>query len=144
MWSNPESKLYLGECSATVNEGKEKLFDIRNAELATTTSKITLVCDGSKWRQKDDHDEKYGTCSKAVMEKGVVKEENGSEHYKCDYLDKQEKYEWVSTAKVDFDLRKACHYGNVDKKVVTESGYEYVCETAPHRCRHRTRRADGR
>ena len=126
--NNPNSKLYLGECSATVNEGKEKLFDIRNAELATTTSKITLVCDGSKWRQKDYHDEKYGTCTKTVMEKGEVKAESGSGYYKCDYLDKQEKYEWVSTAKVDFDLRKACHYGNVDKKVVTESGYEYVCE----------------
>lgn len=126
--NNPESKLYLGECSATVNEGKEKLFDTKNAELATTTSKTTFVCDGSKWRKKDDHDEKYGTCTKTVMEKGEVKAESGSRYYKCDYLDKQEKYEWVSTAKVDFDLRKACHYGYVNEKVVTESGYEYVCE----------------
>lgn len=127
--NNPESKVYLGECSATVDEGKEKLFDIRNAELATTTSKKTFVCDGSQWRVKNELDEKYGTCTKTVMEKGEVKEENGSEHYKCDYLDKQEKYEWVSTAKVDFDLHKACHYGYVNEKVVTESGHEYVCET---------------
>ncbi len=126
--NNPESKLYLGECSATVNEGKEKLFDTKNAELATTTSKTTFVCDGSKWREKDDYDKKYGTCTKTVMEKGEVKAESGSGYYKCDYLDKQEKYEWVSTAKVDFDLRKACHYGYVNEKVVTESGYEYVCE----------------
>lgn len=126
--NNPESKLYLGECSATVNEGKEKLFDTKNAELATTTSKTTFVCDGSKWRKKDDYDKKYGTCTKTVMEKGEVKAESGSGYYKCDYLDKQEKYEWVSTAKVDFDLRKACHYGYVNEKVVTESGYEYVCE----------------
>ena len=128
--NNPNSKLYLGECSATVNEGKEKLFDFKNAELATTTSKITLVCDGSKWRKKDDHDEEYGICTKNVMEKGVVKEENGSEHYKCDYLDKQEKYEWIATDWRDSYLDKACHYGYVNEKVVTESGYEYVCETA--------------
>ena len=128
--NNPNSKLYLGECSATVNEGKEKLFDTKNAELATTTSKITLVCDGSKWRKKDDHDEEYGICTKTVMEKGVVKEENGSEHYKCDYLDKQEKYEWIATDWRDSYLDKACHYGYVNEKVVTESGYEYVCETA--------------
>ena len=127
--NNPESKLYLGECSATVNEGKEKLFDYKNAELATATSKITLVCDGSKWRQKDGHDEEYGICTKTVMEKGVVKEENGSAWYKCDYLDKQEKYEWIATDWRDKDLEKACHYGNVNEKVVTESDYEYVCET---------------
>ena len=126
--NNPESKLYLGECSATVNEGKEKLFDYKNAELATTTSKITFVCDGSKWRQKDYHDEKYGICSKTTMEKGVVKEENGSEHYKCDYLDKQEKYEWIATDWQDVYNEKACHYGYVNKKMVTGSGYEYVCE----------------
>lgn len=126
--NNPESKLYLGECSATVNEGKEKLFDTKNAELATTTSKITLVCDGSKWRKKDYHDEEYGICTKTVMEKGVVKEENGSEHYKCDYLDKQEKYEWIPADWQEVYLEKACHYGYVNEKVVTESGYEYVCE----------------
>ena len=126
--NNPESKLYLGECSATVNEGKEKLFDYKNAELATTTSKITFVCDGSKWRQKDYHDEKYGICSKTTMEKGEVKEENGSEHYKCDYLDKQEKYEWIATDWQDVYNEKACHYGYVNKKMVTGSGYEYVCE----------------
>ena len=126
--NNPESKLYLGECSATVNEGKEKLFDYKNAELATTTSKITFVCDGSKWRQKDYHDEEYGICSKTTMEKGVVKEENGSEHYKCDYLDKQEKYEWIATDWQDVYNEKACHYGYVNKKMVTGSGYEYVCE----------------
>ena len=67
--NDPSSKLYLGECSATVNEGKEKLFDYKNAELATATSKTTFVCDGSKWRQKDDHDEKYGICSKTTMER---------------------------------------------------------------------------
>lgn len=126
--NDPSSKLYLGECSATVNEGKEKLFDYKNAELATTTSKITLVCDGSKWRQKDYHDEKYGICSKTTMEKGEVKEENGSEHYKCDYLDKQEKYEWIATDWQDVYNEKACHYGYVNKKMVTGSGYEYVCE----------------
>ena len=128
--NNPESKLYLGECSTTVNEGKEKLFDIRNAELATTTSKITLVCDGSKWRQKDYHDAEYGICTKTVMEKGEVKAESGSEHYKCDYLDKQEKYEWIAADLQDVYNEKACHYGYVNEKVVTESGYEYVCETA--------------
>ena len=126
--NNPESKLYLGECSATVNEGKEKLFDYKNAELATATSKTTFVCDGSKWRQKDYHDEKYGICSKTTMEKGEVKEENGSEHYKCDYLDKQEKYEWIATDWQDVYNEKACHYGYVNKKMVTGSGYEYVCE----------------
>ena len=126
--NDPSSKLYLGECSATVNEGKEKLFDYKNAELATTTSKITFVCDGSKWRQKDYHDEKYGICSKTTMEKGEVKEENGSEHYKCDYLDKQEKYEWIATDWQDVYNEKACHYGYVNKKMVTGSGYEYVCE----------------
>ena len=126
--NNPESKLYLGECSATVNEGKEKLFDYKNAELATTTSKITFVCDGSKWRQKDYHDEEYGICSKTTMEKGVVKEENGSEHYKCDYLDKQEKYEWIAADWQDVNIEKACHYGYVNEKLVTGSGYEYVCE----------------
>lgn len=126
--NNPNSKLYLGECSATVNEGKEKLFDIRNAELATTTSKITLVCDGSKWRQKDYHDAEYGICTKNVMEKGEVKAESGSEHYKCDYLDKQEKYEWIAADWQDVYNEKACHYGYVNEKVVTESGYEYVCE----------------
>ncbi|MBQ5455165.1 MAG: hypothetical protein IIT63_04995, partial [Prevotella sp.] len=107
---------------------KEKLFDTKNAELATTTSKINLVCDGSKWRKKDYHDEEYGICTKTVMEKGVVKDENGSAWYKCDYLDKQEKYEWIATDWRDKDLDKACHYGNVNEKVVTESGYEYVCE----------------
>lgn len=127
--NNPESKLYLGECSATVNEGKEKLFDYKNAELATATSKTTFVCDGSKWREKNELDEKYGICTKTVMGKGVVKEENGSEHYKCDYLDKQEKYEWIAADWQEVYLEKACHYGYVDKKVVTESGYEYVCET---------------
>jgi hypothetical protein len=127
--NNPESKLYLGECSATVNEGKEKLFDTKNAELATATSKTTFVCDGSKWRKKGDHDEEYGICSKTVMEKGVVREEDGTEHYKCDYLDKQEKYEWIATDWRDSYLDKACHYGYVNEKVVTESGYEYACET---------------
>ncbi|WP_254917853.1 hypothetical protein [Fibrobacter sp. UWB3] len=127
--NDPSSKLYLGECSATVNEGKEKLFDTKNAELATATSKTTFVCDGSKWRQKDYHDEKYGICTKTVMGKGVVKEENGSAWYKCDYLDKQEKYEWIATDWLDSYLDKACHYGYVNEKVVTESGYEYVCET---------------
>lgn len=127
--NNPESKLYLGECSATVNEGKEKLFDYKNAELATTTSKITLVCDGSKWRQKDDHDEKYGICSKTTMEKGEVKAETGSDYYKCDYLDKQEKYEWIAADWQEvYIVKKACHYGYVNEKLVTESGYEYVCE----------------
>ncbi|WP_254917448.1 hypothetical protein [Fibrobacter sp. UWB4] len=126
--NDPSSKLYLGECSATVNEGKEKLFDYKNAELATATSKTTFVCDGSKWRQKDYHDEKYGICSKTTMEKGEVKEENGSEHYKCDYLDKQEKYEWIATDWQDVYNEKACHYGYVNKKMVTGSGYEYVCE----------------
>ena len=125
--NNPESKLYLGVCNVD-NAGKEKLFDYKNAELATTTSKITLVCDGSKWRKKDGHDEEYGICTKTVMEKGVVKDENGSAWYKCDYLDKQEKYEWIATDWRDKDLEKACHYGNVNEKVVTESGYEYVCE----------------
>ncbi|WP_290760719.1 hypothetical protein [Fibrobacter sp. UBA4297] len=125
--NNPESKLYLGVCNVD-NEGKEKLFDIRNAELATTTSKTTFVCDGSKWRQKDYHDEKYGICSKTTMEKGEVKEENGSEHYKCDYLDKQEKYEWIAADWQDVYNEKACHYGYVNKKMVTGSGYEYVCE----------------
>ncbi len=127
--NNPESKLYLGECSATVNEGKEKLFDYKNAELATATSKTTFVCDGSKWRQKDDHDEKYGICSKTTMEKGEVKEEEGSDHYKCDYLDKQEKYEWIAADWQEvYFVKKACHYGYVNEKLVTESGYEYVCE----------------
>ena len=127
--NNPNSKLYLGECSATVNEGKEKLFDFKNAELATTTSKITLVCDGSKWRKKDYHDEKYGICSKTTMEKGEVKEETGSDHYKCDYLDKQEKYEWIAADWQEvYIIKKACHYGYVNEKLVTESGYEYVCE----------------
>ncbi|WP_295071605.1 hypothetical protein [uncultured Fibrobacter sp.] len=127
--NNPESKLYLGECSATVNEGKEKLFDYKNAELATATSKTTFVCDGSKWRQKDYHDEEYGICTKTTMEKGVVKEENGSEHYKCDYLDKQEKYEWIAADWQEaYFIKKACHYGYVNEKLVTESGYEYVCE----------------
>ncbi|WP_233138358.1 hypothetical protein [Fibrobacter sp. UWB2] len=127
--NDPSSKLYLGECSATVNEGKEKLFDTKNAELATATSKTTFVCDGSKWRQKDYHDEEYGICSKTTMEKGEVKAGNGSAWYKCDYLDKQEKYEWIATDWRDWDLDKACHYGYVNEKVVTESGYEYVCET---------------
>ncbi|WP_297699473.1 hypothetical protein [uncultured Fibrobacter sp.] len=125
--NNPESKLYLGVCNVD-NAGEEKLFDIRNAELATATSKTTLVCDGSKWRKKDGHDEEYGICTKTVMKKGVVKDENGSAWYKCDYLDKQEKYEWIATDWRDKDLEKACHYGNVNEKVVTESGYEYVCE----------------
>lgn len=126
--NDPSSPLYLGECNATVNEGKEKLFDTKNAELATATSKTTFVCDGSKWRQKDYHDEEYGICTKTTMEKGVVKEENGSEHYKCDYLDKQEKYEWIAADWQEVYLEKACHYGYVDKKLVTGSGYEYVCE----------------
>ena len=129
--NNPESKVYLGECSATVNVGKEKLFDYKNAELATTTSKITLVCDGSKWRKKDDYDKKFGICSKTTMEKGEVKAEVGTAYYKCDYLDKQEKYEWIAADDwQDAYIEKACHYGNVDKKVVTGSGYEYVCVTA--------------
>ena len=127
--NNPESKLYLGECSATVNEGKEKLFDTKNAELATATGKTTFVCDGSQWRVKNELDEKYGTCTKTVMGKGVVKEENGSEHYKCDYLDNEKKYEWIAADWQEVYLEKACHYGNVNEKVVTESGYEYVCET---------------
>ncbi|WP_298768504.1 hypothetical protein, partial [uncultured Fibrobacter sp.] len=126
--NNPESKLYLGVCDVD-NAGEEKLFDYKNAELATATSKTTFVCDGSKWRKKDDHDEKYGTCTKTVMEKGVVKEENGSAWYKCDYLDNEKKYEWIAAEVRDNALGEACHYGNVDKKVVTESGYEYVCET---------------
>ncbi|MDD5941633.1 hypothetical protein [Fibrobacter sp.] len=126
--NNPNSKLYLGECSATVNEGKEKLFDTKNAELATATSKTTFVCDGSQWRVKNELDEKYGTCTKTVMGKGVVKEENGSEHYKCDYLDNDKKYEWIAAGWDDSYLGKACHYGYVNEKVVTESGYEYVCE----------------
>jgi hypothetical protein len=126
--NNPESKLYLGECSATVNEGKEKLFDTKNAELATATSKTTFVCDGSKWRKKDDHDEEYGICTKAVMEKGEVKAESGSEYYKCDYLDNENKYKWIPAGWDDSYLGKTCHYGYVNEKVVTESGYEYVCE----------------
>ena len=126
--NNPESKLYLGECSATVNEGKEKLFDTKNAELATTTSKTTFVCDGSKWRVKNELDEKYGTCTKTVMEKGGVKAESGSAYYKCDYLDNEKKYEWVPAEVRDNVLGVACHYGYVNEKVVTESGYEYVCE----------------
>lgn len=51
--NNPESKVYLGVCNVD-NAGEEKLFDTKNAELATTTCKKTFVCDGSKWRQKDD------------------------------------------------------------------------------------------
>ena len=51
--NNPESKVYLGVCNVD-NAGEEKLFDTKNAELATTTGKKTFVCDGSKWRQKDD------------------------------------------------------------------------------------------
>ncbi|SHH73912.1 hypothetical protein SAMN05720761_12419 [Fibrobacter sp. UWCM] len=126
--NNPESKLYLGECSATVNEGKEKLFDTKNAELATATSKTTFVCDGSKWRKKDDHDEEYGICTKTVMEKGEVKAESGSEFYKCDYLDNENKYKWIPAGWTDSYLGKACYKGYVNEKVVTESGYEYVCE----------------
>ncbi len=126
--NNPESKLYLGECSATVNEGKEKLFDTKNAELATATSKTTFVCDGSKWRKKDDHDEEYGICTKTVMEKGEVKAESGSEFYKCDYLDNENKYKWIPAEWTDSYLGKACCKGYVNEKVVTESGYEYVCE----------------
>ena len=126
--NDPSFKLYLGECSATVNEGKEKLFDYKNAELATTTSKITLVCDGSKWRKKDYHDEKFGICSKTTMEKGEVKAEVGTAYYKCDYLDNDKKYEWIAADWQDVYNEKACHYGYVDKKVVTGSGYEYVCE----------------
>lgn len=126
--NNPESKLYLGECSATVNEGKEKLLDTKNAELATATSKTTFVCDGSKWRKKDDHDEEYGICTKTVMEKGEVKAESGSEFYKCDYLDNENKYKWIPAEWTDSYLGKACYKGYVNEKVVTESGYEYVCE----------------
>ena len=127
--NNPKSKLYLGECSATVNEGKEKLFDTKNAELATATGKTTFVCDGSQWREKNELDEKYGTCTKTVMGKGVVKAESGTGYYKCDYLDNDKKYEWIAAGLDDSYLRKACHYGYVNEKVVTESGYEYVCET---------------
>ncbi len=62
------------------------------------------------------------------MEKGEVNEENYYEYYKCDYLDKQEKYKWIPADWGDSHLGEACHYGNVNEKVVTESGYEYVCE----------------
>ena len=126
--NDPSSKLYLGTCNET-KQGSEKPFNINNAELATTTGYETYVCDGSKWRLKTEADERYETCTKSMMKLGVVKALPGSQYMKCDYLDNENKYEWIAAEMRDNALGEACHYGNVDKKVVAESGYEYVCET---------------
>ena len=126
--NDSESSLYLGECNAA-NAGKEKSFDIKNAELATTTGYETYVCDGSKWRLKTEADERYGTCTKSVMEEGKIKYAYGSEYYKCDYLDKQKRYEWIATEPYDAYAGTACHYGNVDKNLFSEDNY-YICVTA--------------
>ena len=126
--NDPSSKLYLGACNAE-NVGKEKPFNLNNAQLVTTTGHETYVCDGSKWRLKTEADERYGTCTKSMMELGVVKALPGSQYMKCDYLDNENKYEWIDTDPYDSYAGTACHYGNVDKNLFSEDNY-YICVTA--------------
>ena len=126
--NDPSSKLYLGTCDET-KQGSEKPFNINSAELATTTGHEKFVCDGAMWRQKTQLEEEYGVCTKSVMEMGMIKYAYGSEYYKCDYLDKQKRYEWIATGPYDAYAGTACHYGNVDKNLFSEDNY-YVCVTA--------------
>ena len=126
--NDPSSKLYLGTCDET-KQGSEKPFNINNAELATTTGHEKFVCDGAMWRQKTQLEEEYGVCTKSVMEMGKIKYAYGSEYYKCDYLDKQKRYEWIATGPYDAYAGTACHYGNVDKNLFSEDNY-YICVTA--------------
>ena len=126
--NDPSSKLYLGTCDET-KQGSEKTFNINSAELATTTGHEKFVCDGAMWRQKTQLEEKYGVCTKSVMEMGMIKYAYGSEYYKCDYLDKQKRYEWIATDAFDAYAGTACHYGNVDKNLFSEDDY-YICVTA--------------
>ena len=128
--NDPSSKLYLGTCDETeTKQGSEKPFNINNAELATTTGYETYVCDGSKWRLKTEADERYGTCTKSMMKYGVVKALPGSQYMKCDYLDNENKYEWIDTDPSDSYAGTACHYGNVDKNSFSKDNY-YICVTA--------------
>ncbi|MBO4784298.1 MAG: hypothetical protein J5521_06100, partial [Lachnospiraceae bacterium] len=126
--NDPSSKLYLGTCDET-KQGSEKPFNINSAELATTTGHEKFVCDGAMWRQKTQLEEEYGVCTKSVMKMGMIKYAYGSEYYKCDYLDKQKRYEWIATDSYDAYAGTACHYGNVDKNLFSEDNY-YICVTA--------------
>ncbi|MBQ2077164.1 MAG: hypothetical protein II471_06580, partial [Bacteroidales bacterium] len=126
--NDPSSPLYLGACNAE-NVGKEKPFDIKNAENATTTGSMTYVCDGVKWRKLNGWDEEFGICTKSVMEQGAVKDVPGSRYMKCEYLDNENKYEWIDADSYDYYARKACHYGNVDKNLFSEDN-DYICVTA--------------
>lgn len=126
--NDPSSKLYLGTCDETI-QGSEKPFNLNNAQLVTTTGHEKFVCDGVRWRQKTEADEMYGTCTKSMMELGVVKDLPGSQYMKCDYLDNENKYKWIDTDPNDSYARKACHYGNVDKNLFSEDN-DYICVTA--------------
>jgi hypothetical protein len=66
------------------------------------------------------------------MEEALVKDDyNGSDVYKCEYLDKQDKYDWIAVKGGIYfndEIEKACHYGIADKNVFSRYG-SYICAT---------------
>ena len=111
----------LGTCNAE-NIGVEKSFDIKNAELATTTGNTIFWCNGKTWVEKTP----LGVCTETVMRNAEVKYRAGTP-YKCDYLDGEGIYAWIFASEQDVQ-NNACHYGNADQKVFS-ANKDYICET---------------
>ena len=111
----------LGTCNAE-NIGVEKSFDIKNAELATTTGNTIFWCNGKTWVKKTP----LGVCTETMMRNAEVKYRAGTP-YKCDYLDGEGIYAWIFASEQDVQ-NNACHYGNADQKVFS-ANKDYICET---------------
>ncbi|SIO45624.1 FISUMP domain-containing protein [Fibrobacter sp. UWB11] len=116
----------FGECNDN-NAGTEKTFNLREAMLATTTGFAKVVCDGKRWRLYSELDEKYGACTKSVMNLAEIKDD-GYAAYKCDYLDKQEMYSWINATDSENRTIGACHYGRAEEGSKNEEG-DYQCRT---------------
>ena len=123
--NDPSSPFYLGACGAD-KIGEKRLFDEKNANLATTTGHAYWWCNGKKWVKETG----LGVCTDEVM--GVAKlyqswlDEESYEIQKCDKID--DEYVWTLAGTLEEDLNTACHYGIADKGKFSEDSM-YVCRT---------------